>query len=141
MVLNKKIIAVLFLCCVFIVGTFGVLTVDATNWKKFDSGKISTEYPSVGYKKVIYFQAFTKGENKLYYEAYFFPKNASAKKLAFRVKLTKKNDVITEKTKDYFSKEKEINYVKTKWSVKKFYKNSKKDIIKFSTTPADKLAF
>ena len=132
----------LLLCCVFIVGTFSFSdTVEAAKWKKIDSGKFETEYPPEGFEKTVYYQAFTKGENKLYYETYFYPKNGSAKKLAYLVTLTKNKNVITEMSKDYFSKETEINPYKTKLSVKKFYNDSMKDIIKISSTPPDKLAF
>ena len=140
--LSKKMFLVLVLCCVFVVGTFSVMgTVEAAKWKKIDSGKFETEYPPAEYKNLVYYQAFTQGENKLYYETYFYPKNGSAKKLANRVTLTKNKNVITERSKDYFSNEIEINSIKTKLSVKKFYNKSIKKTIKLSSTPANKLAF
>ena len=86
----KKIIIVLFLCFIFVMGTFSFLgTVEAAKWKKIDSGKFKTEYPPAEYKNLVYYQAFAKGENKLYYETYFYPKNDSAKKLAYGVTLTR----------------------------------------------------
>ena len=142
MMLNKKMMLVLVLCWVFILGTFSVVgTVEAAKWKKIDSGKFETEYPPAEYKHLVHYQTFTKSENKLFYETYFYPKNGSAKKLANRVTLTKNKNIMTEKSKDYFSKETEINSIKTKLSVKKYYNNSMKAIIKVNTAPPDKLAF
>jgi len=139
---SKKIILVGILCFIFIVGTFSIVgAAEAAKWKKIDSGKFKTEYPPEGYKKLVYYQTFAKGENKLYYDTYFYPKNDSTKKLSYRITMTKNKNMITEKRKDYFSNEIKIVYHKTKLTAKKFFKNSIKDTINLSAIPPNKLAF
>jgi len=138
---NKKIILALILCSVFAVGTlYFADTVDAAQWKKYDSGKFKDEYPAAGHKKVSSYQSYTKGTNNLYVNIYGHSKNGN-KKLTNKLTLNKKGNIIKITEKNYFSNEKETFYYQTKWSVKKVYKNFMKESIKINGIPPKKVAF
>ena len=138
---NKKILIVFLLLSVFAVGTMGFAdTVEAAKWKKYDSGKYADEYPVAGYKKVISYQSYTKGNNNLYVDTFAYPKTGG-KKLIDKTVFTKKNNIIKITSKNYFSNETMTGYFQTKLSVKKIYKDNMKVQIKDNSIPPEKKAF
>jgi len=138
--MNKSVLLVFLLLSVFAVGTLNFVdTIDAASWKKYDSGKVTDEYPATGYKKIASYQSYTKGNNQLYVEMYSYPKEGGSKKIS-KATLTKKKNIIKITSKNYFSNEKKTGYFETKWSVKKLYKAVMKENIKDARTPPKKIA-
>ncbi len=139
--INKKILIVFLLLSIFAVGTLSFVgAVEAAKWTKYDSGKYSDEYPLAGYKKVVSYQSYTKGNNALYVDSYVYPKKGG-KQLSDRTTFTKKNNVLKITSKNYFSNEIGSVYYETTGSVKSLYKAGMKNIIEDSGISLEKKAF
>jgi len=139
---NKNIIIVFLLLSVFAVGTLNfVETVEAAKWKKYDSGKFTDYYSGAENKKIASYQSFIKGNNELYVNIYSISKKTGKKKLANKITISKKKNVIKIVDNNYGWGEVSTWKFKTSMSVKTHYKFMMKDIIKESSVHPSKAAF
>ena len=140
--LNKNILIVFLLLSVFALGTLNFVdTVEAVQWKKYDSGKFTDEYPAMGNEKIAYYQSYTKGTNNLYVNIYSYSKNTGKKNLDAKLIFSKKNRIMTIKTNDYSWNKRDTTQFKTHYSVKTIYKVMIKEYINFNSIHPSKSAF
>jgi len=115
--LNKKAIIFIILCSIFAIGTLNIIdSVEATKWKKYDSGTIKIE------KNVTFnYKTYIKKTNQMRVDISY--KKTLLTKTYLRKNITGINSVIIDNKGKTISK----NFTKTKMDLKTFYTHYKKE--------------
>ena len=117
---NKKIIAALILCSIFIIGFQLVETVNAASWKKFDSGNYKIEAPS-GFKNKTTYTSYIKDSKNIKMNIYTYQSKDNKKIYSGTLYISKTGNKIKTYTADAKGKKEKPDYYKTNYSAKKYY--------------------
>ena len=126
MKLNKNVLIAISLLTVFAVGTISLSdTVEAVEWKKFDSGSFKGVKPDPGFKNKMSYISHKKDSNNIKITLYGYKKKKNKKVLVQTIHFTKTGDVV--KIYSTYKKGKksktQSGKVKVNMTLGNFYKN------------------
>jgi len=120
---KKNVLIIILLLSVFAVGTLNFVdTVDAVEWKKFESGNFDTKEPDPGYTKKISYISYNKGSNDVKVDFYLYKTKNNKKEKATTTYFSKSGNKIKFYQVGPNGEKSKAQYYAYEGTAKQFYK-------------------